>query len=482
MIGTVSSLTKIDSFPYRHRLSEVMGRPVLTGMADLSLAQACDSMNAARVSSLIVVDTKGRAIGIVTERDVMRALSDYRADALDLRLERLMSSPVETVFGDDFLYLAIARMTRLGFRHLVVVDQGRRPIGMITGRALLKVRAGEALVLGDDVAQANTAEDLDRARRSLPGLARTLRADAMSAREIAGIVSSVLRDLTTRSAFLSEQAMLADGWGPAPAAWALLVLGSGGRGESLLAFDQDNAIVHAGMPTDDPWFAELGRRLNDILNLAGIPYCKGEVMARNPLWRRSLDDWKAEIRRWVFEPELKTIMNVDIFFDMVPVYGDAPLALELAEYAIETAATSAFFVQLLALNVAQMDVPLGVLGQLKTVAGRIDAKKCGLLPLVSAARAKAVRAAILATGTAERYAALQNAGMIHEDDLTTLLEAQETILGLVLDQQLADIAANRPPSTRIEPRKLPRLGQRRLKEALQRIQTLKQLIGGVMAG
>ena len=184
----------------------------------------------------------------------------------------------------------------------------------------------------------------------------------------------------------------------------------------------------------------------------------------------------------MFEPELKTIMNVDIFFDLVPVYGDASLAHELAEYAIETAATSAFFVQLLALNVAQMDVPLGVLGQLKTVAGRLDAKKSGLLPLVSAARAKSVRAGILATGTAERYAALQNRGMIHQDDLTTLLEAQETVLGLVLDQQLADVAAGRSPTTQIEPRKLSRPTQRRLKEALQRIQTLKALIGSVMAG
>ena len=64
----------------------------------------------------------------------------------------------------------------------------------------------------------------------------------------------------------------------------MLVLGSGGRGESLLAMDQDNAIVYAdrdgGMSDEDTdqWFAELGARVSCILDLVGVPYCKGGVM------------------------------------------------------------------------------------------------------------------------------------------------------------------------------------------------------------
>jgi len=409
-------------------------------------------MDAAKVSSLVVVDTDGRAVGIVTERDVLRSLARRRAAALEARLAEVMSAPVRTVPGDAYLYVGIARMTRLGLRHLVVADEHQRPIGMITGRALLKVRAS-------------------------PALASNLLAEGVSARNIAGIISTVLRDMTTRAAELAETSMTNDGWGPAPARWALLVLGSGGRGESLLTFDQDNAIVHAGTKTDDPWYAEFGRRLNDILNAAGIPYCDGDVMARNPFWRRSMEDWQAEIRHWVFEPQMQTVMNVDIFFDFLPVYGDSALATELKQYAVDTAATSAFFVQFLAMNVANMEVPLGIFGEFTTSHGRLNAKKFGLLPITAAARAKAVKNRILATNSAERYGALNAAGLMHDDDLSSLLEAHETILRIMLEQQLTDIAAGQTPSARIEPRKLPRPVQKKLKAAFKRIRTLKLMVG-----
>ncbi len=482
MMQDVSSLARLDSFPYRHRLAEVMAQPVLTGTQDITLAEACDLMNKAKVSSLVVVDERGRASGMVTERDILRNLATARAGALDMRLSEVMSSPVSSVPGDAFLYVGIARMTRLGVRHLVVVDDADRPVGMITGRALLKVRAGQALAIGDDVAEAQSAADMDRARKALPSLAGSLLADGVPARDVAAVISTVLRDITARAAELAERSMVADGWDGAPSRFALLILGSGGRGESLLSFDQDNAIVHTGPPAHDVWYGEFARRLNATLHEAGIPYCEGDVMARNPFWRRSLDDWKTEIRHWVFEPKMQTVMNVDIFFDFQSVYGDRSLGQELKLYAIETAATSAFFLQFLAINVAQMAVPLGIFGEFTTTHGRLNAKKFGLLPLVSAARAKAVKAKIPATGTADRYAALMAAGLLHKDDLVSLLDAFETILGIMLEQQLRDIAAGHPPSARIEPRMLPRITQKKLKTAFKRIRTLKMLIGSSQAG
>ena len=72
----------------------------------------------------------------------------------------------------------------------------------------------------------------------------SLALDAMP-RNTAAIVSHELRALTRRATELAEVRMIDDGWGPPPQPYAMLVLGSGGRGESLLAMDQDNAIVYA---------------------------------------------------------------------------------------------------------------------------------------------------------------------------------------------------------------------------------------------
>jgi signal-transduction protein with cAMP-binding, CBS, and nucleotidyltransferase domain len=474
-----STLARLDSFLYRHRLAQVMSSPVLTAAVDATVATACKIMSAHQAGSLVVIDDGGWAVGLVTERHILAALADTGADALSCRVARIMTPVIPQAGGDAFLYVAVARMARHGLKHLLVVDADGRPAGIVSARDLMKGRAAAALSIGDDVAMAATSQDLGAARALLPGLATSLLADGVPARDCAGVISSVLRDLSRRSGELARDTMAADGWGPPPAPFSLLILGSAGRGESLLAFDQDNAIVHAGGLREDVWFEEFARRVNQTLDEAGVPFCEGDVMARNRSWRRSLDDWKLEIRRWVFEPKMQSVLNVDIFFDFQPVFGDAALAEDLKSYALDIASSSAFFVQFLAITVAQMEVPLGLFGEFITTHGRLNAKKYGLLPIVAAARARAVKAGIRDTGTGERFDALARAGLLHRDDAASLKESHEIILGVMLSQQLADIAQGSPPSARIDPRALPRMRQRGLKAAFKRIRTLKTLMGNL---
>jgi signal-transduction protein with cAMP-binding, CBS, and nucleotidyltransferase domain len=388
-----------------------------------------------------------------------------------------MTRQVATVPADAFVYVALARMTRIGLRHLVVIDPDGRPLGMVTGRALLKVRATEALVLGDSVESTRSGDEMRGIVDRLPRLAKALLAEGVTARNIASVIALVLRDLTARAAELAEHSLLDDGWGAAPARFAVLILGSAGRGESLLAFDQDNAIVHAGRPGDDPWFAELGRRINDTLAAAGLPLCNGKVMAREAAWRRSLDGWRDEIHRWVYSVENQTVMYCDIFFDFEPVWGDHALADELRTLALEKASQSAFFLRYLAQNVAGMDGSIGLFGNLVTVNGRLNVKKFGLLPLVSAARMRAIRALLRQTGTDDRFAALHEAGGLHPDDLRDFIEVREILLRVMLEQQLSDIAIDIAPSARIDPKCLDKAGRSRLRWALKRLHTLKMACG-----
>ena len=476
-MNDIAALAKIDSFPYRHRLREVMSTPVLTASDTLTLAEAVRKMYEVRVSSIVGIDDAGRAAGIFTERDLLRVLSNDGPSGLEVSLAEAMTKPVATVPADAFVYVALARMTRMGLRHLVVVDDDRRPLGMITGRALLKVRATEALVLGDSVENARDGQEMRGILDNLPKLARGLLEEGVTARNIAAVISLVLRDMTARAAELAELSLLDDGWGGAPARYAVLILGSGGRGESLLAFDQDNAIVHDGKPADDPWFAELGKRLNLILQKAGVPCCDGGVMAREPKWRKSLEEWRDEVHRWVYSVENQTVMYCDIFFDFQPVWGDRALAEELRTMAIDKAAQSAFFMRYLAQNVAGMDGSIGLFGNFVTKQGRLNAKKFGLLPLVSAARMRAIRAHVPATGTDDRFTALNEVGALHEDDLRDFIEVREVVLRVMLEQQLADLAMDIPPSARIDPKRYDKRTRSRLRWAFKRLRTLKFVCG-----
>ena len=72
-------------------------------------------------------------------------------------------------------------------------------------------------------------------------------------------------------------------------------------------------------PTDreDRWFAKLGSHVADILHEAGVPYCKGGVMAKNPQWRGSVATWRERIAHWIGRSRPDDLLAVDIFFDML---------------------------------------------------------------------------------------------------------------------------------------------------------------------
>ena len=473
------ALTRLDSFLYRHRVHDVMSRPLIAAAADTTLVAAAARMREANVSSLVVLDAHGGPDGILTERDLLKAVAARAAAGLALPIGELMSRPVKTVAADAFAYVALGRMDRLELRHLVVTDGRGRAVGMLTQRALLKLRAGQALMLGDRVAAAARPEELATAKAMLPAVAAHLLAEGVDGIGAAAVIGDVIRDLTARGAEIAERTMLDDGWGAAPAHWCLLVLGSGGRGESLLAADQDNALIHEGHDAEDGWFAEFGRRLADYLDQAGVPFCKGGVMARNAQWRHSLADWQREIDRWIGQKHGAALLSVDIFFDFFAVAGNRELADALRRHAV-AAAAAPLFLRLLAAQFEDHYPPLGLFGRLLTKNGRVDVKLGGLFPLVAGARVMALRHKITATATAERLAALARTGALNEDDAAGLAEALEFMLRVQLAQQLTDIAAGIPPGNLVDPRRLTRIEHSQLKAMLRRIGLVPMAVHGAL--
>ncbi|MGE0714227.1 MAG: DUF294 nucleotidyltransferase-like domain-containing protein [Alphaproteobacteria bacterium] len=465
---------RLDAFPYCTTAGRVMSAPLVRVPAGSSLGAAAAVMAEAGISSVVVGDPV--ALGIVTERDLLRATVRDGAAALAAPVDRVMSSPLATVRVDALVATAIGRMERLGIRHLVVVDEGGAAVGMVSARTLLKLRAREALGIGDAIATAADAAAIGKVREGLPGLARALRGDGVTAVAVAGVISAALREATARAGELALAAMAEEGWGPPPAAWCLLVLGSGGRGESLLVPDQDNALIHAGGDAEDGWFAEAGRRIADILDAAGVPYCAGGVMAREPRWRRSREGWRETIGRWIAEKDGGALLDVDIFFDLHPVLGEGGLARDLAADAVAAATRAPLFLRQLASQQETLRPPLGLFGRLRARHGRVDLKKGGTMPLVAAARTMALAVGSRAVATPARLAAVAAAGRITREDESALGAAFETLLGVLVDDQLAQLAAGDRPGTQILLARLDRPRRRALIAALQALTPLDTMV------
>ena len=311
---------------FNKRVRDFMRSPVTTVAAGTRLAEAVAALDASGASSVLVVDSDGRLAGILTEHDVTRRVA-FRLPP-DAEVEKAMSRPARAVARDELLYRAVARMRREGLRHMPVVDEANRPIGMLDLHEALAAAAARMVSQIDRLTRDPSLDGLAQVKRAQAELAQDLLDDNVPAPEIQALITDINRDLHARVLEGAIAALAAEGWGPPPLPLTLLIMGSGGRGENFLFPDQDNGFIVADYPDDahtriDAWFVALAERFTAGLDRVGFPLCKGGVMATNPLWRKSETQWRDQIELWGARRSPVAVLTADIFFDFRAGWGDA---------------------------------------------------------------------------------------------------------------------------------------------------------------
>ena len=120
------------------------GRDVLAIGPDASLAEAARVLTKNRIGALIVRDADGALTGIISERDIVRAVAEEGAAALALAVESRMTKDVATCEQTDTIEEIMETMTRCRFRHMPVVEDDN-VIGIISIGDVVKTRIAETL-------------------------------------------------------------------------------------------------------------------------------------------------------------------------------------------------------------------------------------------------------------------------------------------------------------------------------------------------
>jgi DNA polymerase-3 subunit epsilon/CBS domain-containing protein len=477
----LSTIARIDSFPFRHRVRDIMSRPPIVLDGSTSLKNVAAELIDNEISSVFVSDGPNN-YGIITERDLVRAMG-LNDNGIGQASE-VMSTPLVTIADDIHVYRALGQMRCCNIRHLGVCDKSGALVGALTTGDLVKQRADDAIILGYEIDSASDVKSLAKAWARLPFVSTSLAVEGIPPLEISAIHSEELCALTKRAAELAEQQMLAEGEGKPPVDYTVLVLGSGGRGESLLTPDQDSAIIYSLdeiTPDIDAWFAKFGAYLSDISNEAGVRYCEGGVMARNDRWRGGRTAWKKRIDNWIARAETADILDVDIFYDFRPVFGPTEPAYEIWNYAYDHAHRSPGFLKMLAAIATNVKSPLGLFGNVKTKDGRINLKKGGMTTIVGCTRLLALRHDIRECSTKKRLEALQQIGAYNSEDLANVIHAYEIMLSETLKQQLLDIDTGVKPTNKVALQNLTNQRKRNLKWALSQVDIIIGHVGDPMA-
>ena len=118
------------------------GRDVVTIEPNASLADAVRLLADKRIGAAVILGADRYIAGIISERDIVRALAERGASALDEPLSRSMTRKVETCTEGEAVANIMERMTAGKFRHMPVVDQGRH-VGIVSIGDIVKQRVHE---------------------------------------------------------------------------------------------------------------------------------------------------------------------------------------------------------------------------------------------------------------------------------------------------------------------------------------------------
>ena len=99
------------------------GSNVFTVRPEHSVADAAALLTTKKVGVAVVCDAKGKLVGVLSERDIVKGLSQYGKAALEMPVRNVMSSPVVTCSPSDSVKSVMEVMTERRIRHLPVLEK-----------------------------------------------------------------------------------------------------------------------------------------------------------------------------------------------------------------------------------------------------------------------------------------------------------------------------------------------------------------------
>lgn len=425
--------------------------------------QALRSMRDLNIGSMIVVDADAHPLGILTLRDVVDRVVLEPA-ALDAPIERVMTPQPVTLPLDATAYAAALAMIRHGVRHIVLVD-GTRLAGIVSERDLFGMQSSGIRHLSVAIRGAADVPAIEQFGRDIGDLARKMFAQGVAAGPLTAFIAS-LNDLLTQRIVELE-------FRDANVRYCWIVMGSEGRSEQTLLTDQDNGIIFA--PPAGANVAEtreqllpIAQRVNQALDRAGYTLCPGDIMAGNPLWCLTYEEWRDKFGRWIDSGSPDALLHGAIFFDLRPLHGDHSLAQELRHWLLEHAPKNPRFLHQMAANALINRPPLGILRDFsRGDDGCIDLKLNGTTPFVDAARIFSLACGIDETNTERRLRAAGPQLHVPPNETEAWIAAFHHVQGQRLRRQAEAYARGEAPGNRLDPYRLHEFDRQTLKLAFE---------------
>lgn len=447
------------------RVADLVGRPPVFCEGSVTIRRAAQIMSDNGTSAILVRDGSNLSIlsdAILRERVVAGEVS---AENPVSRIVR----PAVQVGPERIAVDAVVEMLDAGTDHVVVVEPSRRVVGVLSASDLAGLETRSPLALRHAVLTARDEDELVSVAQRLRPLFLALVDAGISPLDIGRVLSLQVDSLTARLIELSIARR-----GPAPLAWAWLVLGSTARREFTLGSDVENAVAYDGSGGDaaEAYFARLAEDVTRGLARCGFALDPNDVAASNPLWRMTDARWLEVFRECLESPDRSHLIRANVAFDFRQVAGALDVAPPLVAV-LREAKDHPDFLRRIARSATDFKPPLGFRGSLVVHTDGdsrgVDLKQGGVVPIANLARFFALSSGITISSTIDRLTAVGETGGLDAETTAALREAFEIVMRIRLDQQAAQLHAGADPGNVVDPATLPPLTRAQLREAFRAI-------------
>tara|TARA_R110002012_G_scaffold283304_1_gene473521 strand:+ start:43701 stop:45620 length:1920 start_codon:yes stop_codon:yes gene_type:complete len=401
--GNEIPLTDLQSVQYSKNI--VSCSPAAT------IKQVAETMTLKNIGAILVLVDK-LPIGIITDKDLRNKIGTGMFP-ITAEASKIMTSPVITYPKSLTITQAQMAMMKSGISHLCLTKDGTvnsKVVGIVSKHDIMVSLGNNPAVLIKAIKRVKKIKHLKPIRHSIMGLLNGY----LEGNIPMTIISKIIAELNDACMKQVVQLSLEKMTTPPPVKFAWLALGSQGRSEQMLHTDQDNALIfedvnEEALPKTTSYFLKLSKLVTKGFHDMGYEYCPADMMASNPKWCLSLNEWKKTTSHWIINPGMDEVLLSSIFFDYNVVYGEPKLANELSEHIFYSVKKYPIFFLHLAKGALQNPSPTGFFRQFLVEQDgdhkdEFDVKSRALRPLTDAARVLVLSHHIKAiNNTSERF-------------------------------------------------------------------------------
>ncbi len=351
---------------------------------DTAIQQAAADMAAQRIGSLVVVDSAGHPLGMVTDRDFREKVVAVARDVA-APVREIMSAPLITIDAEDNCFEALMKMIRHRIHHILILENGRL-LGLLTNHDFMLLQGSSPTVLVKEIAHVRTIAELQGTAPKFYKAVSSLLRHGARPHNITGMITELLEKICNTVVDIFEKDN-----GPSPVPYSLFFFGAGGRHELTLSFGVEMGIVYQDAAPPDAtketaaYFNRLAETLNSAMQNCRINGAGQCLQAANI---RAASAWREGFKKW--GTGAGTGLDTG-FFDMRAVRGEKSRVDSLRQYLMERTGQSRGLMEAVAAETLDERPPLGFFKNFVVEKGgghknELDLYRRGILPLVGCAR------------------------------------------------------------------------------------------------